>query len=306
MENLPRNVFTTCPKEETSRAIVPKNEFNIYAFKGLDLTLIMIAKPSITMDDIVKAAKCVALESYFITKLGSDARLMMSELPIKDDIVIHKKTAHELFKEYKIFDETTGMEVMIVKGEITIEDMQKAVKCTKIPLSESYVTLARSGVKLDTTHFPMANDIVIRRKKIPVAVSAAETEYKIFDYVSGRELMIVKGAITITDTKKAVKCARIHPTEAYFTKSSSTVKLIGADFPIRCNIVIHKEKKPKRAPEVFHICESTSVAPVRKSLKKVSPVQPVVKVSAKRKLIKAAIKGLQHAIEALNELEAII
>jgi len=231
MKKLPRNVFTTCPKEEASQ-VVPNDEFNIYTFKDLDITLLLIVKHAITMEDIAKAAKCASLDSYYITKLGGDGtRLMMSELPIKDDIVIHKKIVPVLSREYKIFNEVTGQEVMIVKGEITFADVNKAVKCTKIPQLEVYFTEARNDKKLIEINFPIRNDIVIRKIKRTV---------------------------------------------------------------------------PRGAPEVFHVCESTSIAPVKKSVKKVVPTPLVVKVSAKRKLIRSAIKGLQAAIEALNELEAII
>jgi hypothetical protein len=140
-------------------------------------------------------------------------------------------------------------------------------------------------------------------------IPVVEKEYKIFDGASGRELMIVKGAITIDDARKAVKCAGLNKFEAFATKSGDVVKLTGADYPAKFDIVVWKERSTlptKRTPEVFHVCESTSVAPTRKPVKKVVPATPAVKVSAKRKFIKAAIKGLQAAIDSLSELEKII
>lgn len=232
MSRLPRNVFTTCPKEEASRVVVPQNEFKIFSEKD-GLTTLMIVKGEITYEDIGKAVKCAKLTSFYVTKVGSSTPLTLGNLPIKENVVIR-----------------------------------------------------------DSKNMP---------------VPSAEKEYKIFDGVSGRELMIVKGAITIADTQKAVKCAGIDKFEAYTTKVGSVKKLTGADYPAKFDINVWQNKKPlvKRTPEVFHVCESTSIAPTRKPVKKVVPETPV-KVSAKRKFIKAAIKGLQAAIDSLSELEKII
>ena len=231
--NLPRNVFTTCSKKETSRIIVPKDEFKIYnGAKVFGPDVLMIVKGAITFEHIEKAAKCGNYERYYITKMTDDVPLFFNDLPIKHNIII---------------------------------------------------------------------------KPSKVKPPKVDVEYKIFDGPSGRELMICKNKIIIDDAKKAVKCAGLKPFEVYATMTgSTTVKLTGGNYPVYHDIVIWKIKSiPKRKPEVFHICESTSVAPVRTPVKKIVPTPVLFKVSAKRKLIKAAIKGLQHAIEALYQLEAI-
>jgi hypothetical protein len=322
MATLPRNVFTTCPKEETRRVVVPKVEYRIYnGSKVFGPEILMVVEGEITLEHIKKAAKCGNFEKYYVTKTTDNVELYPSDLPIKANLIIEPEKIVE--REYTIFDGASGRALMIVKDAIKIDDVKKAVKCAGIDKFEAYATMAGTTVRLTGGNYPVQFHVsvwsekpylkrtpevfhicestsVAPVKKTVFAPKIVEKEYKIIDGASGRSLMICKNEITYEDAKNAAKCAKVNITEAIFIGSLYIIAE-KEDFPAHCDITLNRLKNVKRTPEVFHICESTSVAPVKKTIS-----TPVVKVSAKRKFIKAAIKGLSTAIEALNELEKII
>jgi hypothetical protein len=191
--------------------------------------------------------------------------------------------------EYKIFG-PNGRELMIVKGPIKIEDVRKAAVCAKISPFSAF----RNGSigKLMIMDFPVASDIVITPL---AAISNPLIKYSVFRGSDKKLLNVVGDVITKEVMDKAAKCAGFTKGYMAFDKNGIEFK---TDASVRIKCDVYLREKPTRKPQVFNVCESTSVAPVKKPVKSTA--------ISKQKLIKDAIKGLESASLSLRKLEKLI
>ena len=195
-------------------------------------------------------------------------------------------------------------ELAIIKGQITLDDVKKASKCAKI--NPFVVTLLGSSTTLNIKDFPIKANLVIKKPKVMSLLTNISTpvmrqpEYGIYNGINN-VVLLCKNGIAKSDIEKAAKCARL--TNYVVTKNArglvSPLKIDGNTF-LKCNIYFREA--PVRKPQVFHVCEQTTVAPVRNTTPTVA-VLPITNNASKRKLIKDAIAGLNGAITALKALE---
>jgi len=105
---------------------------------------------------------------------------------------------------------------------------------------------------------------------------------------TGELLRVCTGQITIDDIVKAAKCAKLDSVRAYKSSTGSAgVMLETFDFPIKKNVYITRAMKPAKKStrtQVFNVCESTSVLPVRTS----SPTRNVGSVSNEFKIVQSS------------------
>jgi hypothetical protein len=239
LNDLPRNVFTTCAKDR-EQVPVPKVEFKILGEGG---QLLMVVENQVTFADVVKAAKCAKLKSVTIRKHGFSTYFKEKDFPVKCSLVIEYQyrrlkfdSIPESLAEYAMIRSSDELLIQVAIGGITKEMLDKAAICAG--LGKNYTA----------------------------------SKYKV-----GKPLTLNNNAVFKHD-------------------------------------VFLRKKSTKHGDPVFHICESTSVAPIKKSkssAKLPSVMRPPIvvessKQSAKQKLINVAIEGLQHAITALKNLEKII
>jgi hypothetical protein len=127
------HVFTTCPKGSESSALSVK-----YQVTDASGRLLMIVKDrGISYDDIMKAAKCAGLKTFFARKVGSISNLERANFPIASSIVIVKPTvitptqapAMVSVKTYKIIRAADDKLLQLVKGPITKTHLDMAAKC---------------------------------------------------------------------------------------------------------------------------------------------------------------------------------
>jgi len=294
----PFGVFTVdCPK--AVRNEVSDVEYNIY--KGDDRTPLMVLKNSITNDDVMKAARCAGFSRFIITNTGSYLALDV-HFPISCNICIRE------YVEYKIIRAYDTKLIQVVKGGITKSRLDEAA--AEAGFGKEYTIEYNKHVEKSSNISPaivIKADVYLRRDytnyvqvfnvsdKIPtMQPKSVEREFKIFDE-NGRELMVVKGSISANDAHKSIKCAGFKGGEGYITKKGSSIMLKGSDFPIQCDLVVMKKMPAQVRDPIFHICESTSIPPVKKPVAKIEKSNK----NAKQKLIKSAI-------DALCKLERII
>lgn len=109
--------------------------------------------------------------------------------------------------EYKILDES-GRELMVVKGSVSFENVQKAAKCAK--LTKFFVRRVGSSAILGAVNFPVKSSLVVVK---PVSITPApklispRKDYEIIRASDGEVLRVVKGTIRKDDIVKAAKCA---------------------------------------------------------------------------------------------------
>jgi hypothetical protein len=120
----------------------------------------------------------------------------------------------------------------------------------------------------------------------------------------GEILRICRGMITYEDVIKAAKCAKINGDFRIYTQRSCAAQyaLSQGDFPIKKKLYISKymprRSSSVRRTQVFSVCETTTVAPVRPP----TPPAPSQKNAGKKKLLNTTISALKMAISSLEEL----
>jgi hypothetical protein len=295
MANLPRNVFTTCPKEEARREPVVTNvEYKIFGqFNGTTnmSSPLMIVKGEITLDHVRKAAKCAKLTSFVVRKLASDT--LIESFPIKCNVVIEipKQKPKEIVvapvaNEYKIYRSTDKKLLGVCKGVVTFTAIEHAAKCAGFKKFTVYRQATGTPIECTTSSL-FKHDIYLREKRKPYVYNVCEStsvapvrkpkpapkksvvkENTIFG-VKGNVLMIVKGPITIDDALKSGRCAKLGGIRAF----SNGVELFRYNFPFKGSIVV------------------TDINGIPKT------------VSPNQQLIKEAIKGLSQAMDSLTKLK---
>jgi len=208
--------------------------------------------------------------------------------------------------EFRILGEG-GQLLMVVENQVTFADVQKAAKCAK---TNPFVVRKHGfSTYYNENNFPLKANLVIEKF---VQIPESLAEYAMIRSSDELLIQVAIGGITKEMLDKAAICAGLGKN---YTASKYKV---GKPLTLNNNAVFKhdvflRKKSTKHGDPVFHICESTSVAPKKSkpSAKLPSVMRPPIVVgpsnqSAKQKLINVAIEGLQHAITALKNLEKII
>jgi hypothetical protein len=183
--------------------------------------------------------------------------------------------------------------------------VQKAAKCIKL---KSF-TIRKYGLVwnddsalLSAADFPIKANLTLKKFVPSIPILIPTIEYAIIRSSDNSVIQIERGGITKVSLDRAAKCAGIKRNYTASKYKAGKALVVNNDTMFKHNVFIRRAIT-KHDP-VFHICESTSVTPVKKS--KSLPIVEPLKQSAKQKLINVAIEGLQHAITALKNLEKII
>lgn len=261
LTNVPRNVFRVCP-ETTSTApsrSVPSDEYTIR--KMSDGEVLRVCKGQITMDDLLKAAKCAKLKTIraykYSTGTGS-GMLKSTDFPIKKDVYITQAK--------KSRKKSTRTQVFHVCESTSVPPVRTPVR----------------------TPAPTRNTI------------PPQNEFMIIQASNANVLRVCEGRITKDDLDKAAKCAGYQSYRVYKRSNMVNCELTVDDLPVAMNVYISKfVETPGNRTKIFSVCESTSVPPTRTQVSATPSATNSMKKGLLDKAIKCFKDGIT-ALESLS------